>query len=348
MSEIEQKKTGRIGWIDYGKVFAIYLVMLAHTKMYTPLTSGIYTFLMPFFFFLSGFLFSFERNPEYKPFVAKRFRQLIIPYFWINLITYLFWFFVTSKTGDDAGTPIAWYSPIISALLAYGKGMVHDVPLWFFVCLFVIENLFYACWKVGNKWILLPVMFGIAYLNYTFNPIRLPFSFSTALTGIAFYTFGFICRNSGVLNRLTGWYWFVAALLAVIVVTHFNGRIAMYNNAYGNFGLFIIGGFSGIIMMYNLAFYIHKLSGDRHIISHISSNTLLISGFHLAIFSCIKGVMVYLLHIPLSVLDQGIGANILFTFIGFLLCLPLIKFVNRYVPFIVGKKYGKNSAEGVK
>ena len=61
----------RIGWIDYGKVIGIYLVVLAHTSLFIPLKDGIYTFLMPVFFFISGYLFSFSRNPVYKDFIKK-------------------------------------------------------------------------------------------------------------------------------------------------------------------------------------------------------------------------------------------------------------------------------------
>lgn len=328
----------RIEWIDYGKVFAIYLVILAHTNLYEPLEAGIYTFHMPFFFFLSGFLFSFERNPSYKQFVKKRFKQLIIPYIWINIIAYVFWFFIASRVGADADIPVAWYSPIINALLANGKGMVHDVPLWFFVCLFVIENLFFIFKKIRVGWSILLIVIILGFLNYTFNSIYLPFSINTALVGIVFYTFGFIYNSKNIYERTTSWIWFIVSFLSIILITYYNGKIAMHINYYGNYWLFILGGIAGIIMLCNLCVCIERIVGNNKWISYIASNTLLICGFHLLIFSFIKGIMVYVLHIPITVLDKTIGANILFSFISLLLCLPLIYVVNRYFPFIIGKK----------
>lgn len=101
----------RFIWIDYAKSIGIYFVVLGHTHLYTPLSNVIYTWLMPVFFFISGYLFSFEKNTSLKTFAWKRFKSLLIPYLWINLITYLFWLFVGRKFGDDSNLDICWYSP---------------------------------------------------------------------------------------------------------------------------------------------------------------------------------------------------------------------------------------------
>ena len=58
--------------------------------VYTPLKNWIYVFHMPLFFFLSGYLFRFDRHPNFMPFVRRRFRQLMCPYIVINLVTFAF------------------------------------------------------------------------------------------------------------------------------------------------------------------------------------------------------------------------------------------------------------------
>ena len=88
----------RILWIDYAKSICIYLVLLGHAHASQPVTDFIYTFHMPLFFFLSGCLFSFEKHPNFKEFAIKRFKGLMVPYLWINLITYLFWLFAVMGT----------------------------------------------------------------------------------------------------------------------------------------------------------------------------------------------------------------------------------------------------------
>ena len=51
----------RINWIDWSKVFAIYLVVLGHLVQRTGIELYIFYFIylfhMPFFFFISGYLF---------------------------------------------------------------------------------------------------------------------------------------------------------------------------------------------------------------------------------------------------------------------------------------------------
>ena len=119
----------RLVWIDDAKAIGIFLVILAHTQIWGSVTDWISVFRMPLFFFLSGYLFSFQRNSDGKLFARKRFKQIVIPYIFINIITYLFWLLVSSHYGvsaDEQLTP--WYGPIVAALLCNGKDMVHNIP----------------------------------------------------------------------------------------------------------------------------------------------------------------------------------------------------------------------------
>ena len=117
----------RIVWLDYGKTIAIYLVVLAHTALYKPAEGFIYTFHMPFFFFMSGYLFSYSKYPSYMEFVKRRFRQLLVPYVVINMITYLLWLLVLRNVGSDAGEDVGALSPLMAAVTVNATEMVHDV-----------------------------------------------------------------------------------------------------------------------------------------------------------------------------------------------------------------------------
>ena len=141
----------RILWIDYAKSICIYLVLLGHAHASQPVTDFIYTFHMPLFFFLSGCLFSFEKHPNFKEFAIKRFKGLMVPYLWINLITYLFWLFAGRNFGEDATISTTWYSPIIGILLGYSKQMIHNTPMWFFICLYFLEIFYYLLFKPLQK-----------------------------------------------------------------------------------------------------------------------------------------------------------------------------------------------------
>ena len=117
----------RLVWIDNAKAIGIFLVILAHTQIWGSVTDWISVFRMPLFFFLSGFLFSFKRNPNTGLFIKKRFRQIVLPYIFINIITYLFWLLVSRHYGVAGGEEdVAWYSPLKAILLCNGRDMYYQ------------------------------------------------------------------------------------------------------------------------------------------------------------------------------------------------------------------------------
>ena len=67
MSVIQIK---RIGWVDYAKVGAILGVVMLHTYFSAAFTMYFKAFVIPLFFFISGFLFSYDNNPDYSKFAC--------------------------------------------------------------------------------------------------------------------------------------------------------------------------------------------------------------------------------------------------------------------------------------
>lgn len=116
-------------WIDYAKSIAIFLVVLLHTHCSETLAQVINSFIIPLFFMMSGYLFSYRRNPAYGPFIYKRFRQLVVPYLWIGALGYLAWLLVLRHYGSDAGSDQSWYGPLIGILGGFADLMTTDIPL---------------------------------------------------------------------------------------------------------------------------------------------------------------------------------------------------------------------------
>ena len=59
----------RIVWIDYAKTVAIYAVLVIHTHCNVEVTNICNSVALPLFFFISGYLFSFERHRQFRPFL---------------------------------------------------------------------------------------------------------------------------------------------------------------------------------------------------------------------------------------------------------------------------------------
>ena len=127
-------------------------------------------------------------------------------------------------------------------------------------------------------------------------------------------------------------------LVITVVVAHFNGRINMHRNFYGNYVLFVLGALSGIYMMIGLCNLFAVKFRNNKLAKYISMNTLIICGFHLLIFSFIKFIMVYILDINPNILADSIFGNILFACFSIVVCVPIIYIIKKYIPFIIGKR----------
>jgi fucose 4-O-acetylase-like acetyltransferase len=334
----------RILWIDQAKAIGIFLVILAHTQICSPVTDWISVFRMPLFFFLSGCLFSFERNADIVKFIKKRFHQIVIPYILINLITYFFWLLISrhyGASGEEAGA--SWYNPLIAALLCNGKEMVHNIPLWFLLCLFLIEVTYYFVYKPLSRWQrwAMTILFGLlGYINYKFIPFVLPFSLGTAFVGMIFYFLGHELIGKIQTIRLSPLLQLFLLVLSTSIVTYFsvaNDRVYLYCNHYGNYLLFMVAALSGIMMMYSLTDFLSKWMGNKRIIEYISRNTLTICGFHLMTYTLLKGVAVYIIGLPLEVFNGTILPNVILALAGMALCCLLAYVLERYLPVVLGK-----------
>ena len=180
-------------------------MVLAHHSLPVTLDTYIFAFHMPLFFFISGFLFDFEKYAvSASNFVKGRFRSLIIPYFCFALLTCLFYFLL--DTGFQPGvTNIEFFENnalygIYSILYALGPMVSYNPPLWFLTCLFVTELLFYGFakkyyWEPKKLVFLLGITGLIGYLYSVYIPFRLPWNADVALAAVAFYGAGNLFRK---------------------------------------------------------------------------------------------------------------------------------------------------------
>ena len=121
----------RIQWIDTAKGIGIICVILGH--LYAPgLFIFIYSFHIPLFFFLSGYLFNGKSC--FKEFVKSKIKGLLIPYIVLGVPL-----LVLSTIYESKGFSI-------DVFFEYCKKFILQqrlYTLWFLTSLFVLEILFY-------------------------------------------------------------------------------------------------------------------------------------------------------------------------------------------------------------
>ncbi len=109
----------RLHWVDALKGFGIILVVFAHYKLPIAFDTYIFSFHMPLFFFISGFLFNFVKYTESAAnFVKRRFRALIIPYFAFAVLTCLFYYLL-----DEIYTPFSVTLKFLKGNITYNLGL---------------------------------------------------------------------------------------------------------------------------------------------------------------------------------------------------------------------------------
>ena len=141
MSDAEEKKKNRYTEVDIARGIGIFFVVLGHAIKQTGvsatwiriLTYIIYSFHMPLFFCLSGFVSAkiLQMNrQERKRFTLSRARRLLVPYFAVGLI------YIPVKLALSGSAIKPFTVKDIWKLLI---GQNPDVSLWFLYILFLIE-----------------------------------------------------------------------------------------------------------------------------------------------------------------------------------------------------------------
>lgn len=123
----------RIGWVDNLRGIGIFLVVLGHLSLPEIEMKIIYSFHMPLFFFISGFLFKMNRFEDKKIGIKKRFSSLIIPYLVFWIISFIFGIAVDFVSGKT----LPGFIETLSELFFLNGSVGWNSPLWFLIVLFV-------------------------------------------------------------------------------------------------------------------------------------------------------------------------------------------------------------------
>lgn len=195
MSLSESKK--RIDWIDMAKGYGMLAVIIAHICS-GPLKLWIYTFHMPLFFFLSGYVFS--NKEDFDIFIKKKAKALLVPYFSLGIPMVVFTVLLN-----------IYYNTFTVALT---KELIKDFiiqkrqwTLWYIACLFFLNVIFYLLTKYvkTTPWRVFAVlsMSFIGLVYYKSGGLPLPWNIDTCFMAIPFFFGGFALKqNSNKIDNL--------------------------------------------------------------------------------------------------------------------------------------------------
>lgn len=329
----------RNNYIDLVKGVSIFLVVLGHHK--TELTTYIYSFHMPLFFFISGIFHS--NYSSYKEFFIKKVKSLLFPYFTFAFSLFSFWLIIGRKFGEslirNTPIPIAFNGIFLGTEINNISSMDWGTPIWFLLCLFLVTNLYYFISKLEIKKIILyNVILGVIgyYLSiHTYKNIFSIWHFDAALVAINFYTLGNLLKNKLLnekIEKISSFILIIIFLLSIIG-NKINGRVDMNSKYYSNIILFYLNAILGIAFW---TIFIKKLKIKNNFLEYIGKNTSIIMAYHQRAFTFIKLILIIIL--KLNYPENNLTLNTIFSIIQILLCIPIIFIFNNYLPFLIGKK----------
>ena len=315
-------------WIDWMKVIGIYFIIVGH--LFPNESPFIYTFNVPLFFIISGFLNKVDNDSV--AFFTKQKERLLIPMvimFSVCFVYDIIWSLITNSL-----TLSILYRPFYAAtgFVFYDGDYRALRALWFLYTLFLIKIL--ANYFSKKALIFFSIIGILASLILNYNHIDMwPNSFVNVCLSIPFFTFGLFLKHGKSLNFIQDneWLCYVIipiTLVLVIWISHFNGAPWMYKNEFGNnIILFLFLGGLSFYLVYCISLLLSHYIPEKAWIKTLSSGTIVILGFHQILLSFYP-----YFHISHNCVKYAYSLVVLLLFI------PLIKLCFIKIPILIGNR----------
>jgi len=355
----------RVQWIDITKGFAIFCLLMVHSCPPPPKTSDfrwlyIPSFLMPLFFWISGYVFGIRKQPGFAEFTRKRVNSLLIPYVVFYIILYAYttaYVLAKSRLGETTEgwnftTPLWGFFYSSSNTLPRGL-----VPLWFLTCLFLVEIAFYWVVKVLKRQYQLVIFLVLCALVcwlisgpdsplkipvFPWGTNRLPWGIDVAFAALVFYGLGYLLR----VNE----HWLVpknvtakaAVMIGAIGVgflfSWLNGWINFptmkFSNSHVLFYLGAIFGIAGYVMFCQL------LPSSRALL-FLGRNTLTIMALNFVALDVLNAFVSRVAHVAPGTVGPSVLWGIAYALGCVAVSIPAIYLINKHFPFVLGKRKQK-------
>jgi len=284
MDNLEEK------WVDVAKGMGILLVVLGHViGLPLPIRKYIYSFHMPLFFFISGYLYNANKYKlvALNDYIKNRWTRLINPYLAMALTCYCL-FVIVPFLKNHIIDISSYAKPLIGIVYSRGSAewMPNCSPLWFLTCLFLTQIIFFIICKNSTNlkiFICCVLCTVVGFLIYVSISFKLPWNFDTALIAVFLYSLGYFARTYNALDIVKKNAVKIIPLMLVIgiITSHLNGTVDMDSNMYGNIFLFYTGAISSIVVVIYTAGIFSKLN----ILSFWGKNTMPVIGFNYAVIT---------------------------------------------------------------
>ena len=340
-------KGKRITYIDIAKALALFFVVLGHLPIKQPAFNFIFSFHMPLFFILSGMTLNIYKY-NFIDFIKKKAKQIIIPYIIFSIIGVIICYFI-----PDWKNGITMHRIFELFVYKTQPELFHVGQLWFLICLFVANIMFYVVEKyiIKNRsklfsfitYIILSIIaFNImniinipGIIKLPINSItRLPFKIDSALMALIFLKIGNTITKYKVIDRigkLDNIEYILVSLILILTNVFMgpkvNGYVNLCDAIYGNYINYFVASITGSLFFILLAYKIN----NNKILNFIGKNTLVIFAIHSMFIALTKFIIEKL---PISIEMDNIYINILRAIIILIMTIPFVYIYNHIKKYI--------------
>lgn len=313
-------------WIDVCKSFLIYFMVLGHCG-FVKYNIWFYTFHMPCFFLISGFLY--KSHP-----VKKTIKRLFIPVLFFSIINFLFMIF-TGIIYDNLDILYLLKNGLNSFFVS-GSNVSLFPGVWFIFVLFFSRCLMgdLSFIKKDNKnmdlflmIICILVTFLLPKISSLYDSMQNIYIIKT-ISCLPFMLFGrYLQQYKNLLNLSVPI--IISIIFVSIILTINNGSIDIYSSVYGKNTIIMY--INAIIASLAFCGICHYVTNCKTFFEYISKGTILILGLHIIILQVLK-VLLYKIGVEYTIFWGIISAIIVI-----LICYPIIRVVDKRFPWIIGK-----------
>lgn len=179
----------RLDYIDSLKGFAIMLMVLCHSGLHNSATQWIYSFHMPLFFIVSGFLFSEPNSRNFLQYLRKKVKQLLVPFLIFSLVLCF-----------GRRNYVDWCYILYGSRNALAEATTFT-PLWFLPCFFLSTLIFRSAFYIPNDILRYVIICIIGITGFVLSRIMpsgaigLPWNLNVALVGVFLMLIGFAIKK---------------------------------------------------------------------------------------------------------------------------------------------------------
>jgi fucose 4-O-acetylase-like acetyltransferase len=313
--------------LDVAKGIGIILVIIGHLDTSEMLHKWIYSFHMPFFFFLSGFLN--KDKEDFKEVAISKVKRLIVPYFFFGILSIIV--MLTFKLPLKNPINKEHLDDILRIFYLKGNPIPMNKVIWFLIVLFWMEMLNFLLSKkisATAQFISSIVASVIVYYCFLLFKFRLPFGLDIVPFALIFFMLGRLVKQKIDISQITKTsnLWLLTFPIATIfLMLNFKFNLDLLQLTFKNPLLLVLTSFSGIYLLLLISFLISQ----NGILEYLGTNSIVILGTHIIIINLMK-LVTSKMHIELN----------WFVYLTVILVssYPIIFIVNRYLPWTIGAK----------